>query len=308
MIQVQKLTKKFGGTTVLKDLSFEVKKSEIVGFLGPNGAGKTTTMRILTGFLSPSSGSIKIGDFDLEENLLEIRKKIGYLPENTPLYTDLRVYEALNFVAETKNIKPYGDSYKHVIQTCGLKEVITKPISELSKGYRQRVGLAQALLGNPDILILDEPTSGLDPNQIKEVRSVIKKIGETKTIILSTHILQEVSAMCDRAIIIHKGEIAAQGTVQELTQAGQGSEIINALIEGPREAIASELRMLGQGMEVFDKGMEENATLFSVTGPRTIDLRRLIYKTAVRNQWVLLEMERQQRNLEDVFHKLTTNT
>lgn len=307
MIHVRGLSKKFQATEVLHDISFDVSKGEVVGFLGPNAAGKTTTMRILTGFLSPTSGTISVAGFDLENDLLKIRKMIGYLPENNPLYGELKVYEALNFVAGTKNITPYSEQYKNIVKTCGLKDVITKQISELSKGYRQRVGLAQALMGNPDILILDEPTSGLDPNQIQEIRGVIKKIGETKTIILSTHILQEVSAMCNRAIIIHKGRIVAQGTVEELTELQAGKDKVSILIEAPKHEMTIAVRSIHSDIEIIEMGSEGNAHRMHILGPKTLDLRRMIFQKAIQNQWVLLEMAREQENLENVFHNLTTN-
>ena len=211
MLKVENLGKQFGTIRVLDNISFQAKEGEIVGFLGPNGAGKTTTMRIISGFLSPGTGTVKIGDHDVVTDALAARRKIGYLPEGNPLYGDFLVYEALDFVASTKGVARRGKSYREVVEICGLRDVLSKPIQELSKGYRQRVGLAQALLGHPDILILDEPTSGLDPNQIKEIRDVIRRIGQSKTVIFSTHILSEVEEIATRIIILHKGRLVYDG-------------------------------------------------------------------------------------------------
>ena len=233
-IEVKNLTKFFGKTRVLDNLSFNIDKGEIIGFLGPNGAGKTTTMRILTGFLAPSSGDVRIGGLEVLEHTLSIRKKIGYLPENNPLYLDMKVFEYLEFIASTKNIPDSKSEIRRVVRVCGLTDRMGQTIGELSKGYRQRVGLAQALLGDPEIIILDEPTSGLDPNQIMEIRNLIKKIGETKTIILSTHILSEIQATCNRAIIINKGKIVASGTTDELISQARGRTKIRAVIQGSR--------------------------------------------------------------------------
>lgn len=218
MIEIKNLTKKFGNNLVLDQLSFSVAKGEILGFLGPNGAGKTTTMKIITSFWQPTDGDILIDGLNTATDSLATRKKIGYLPETVPLYEDMRVLEYLKFIAEVRGLdkKEIKARIKEVIVTCGLIEVLRRPIEELSKGYRQRVGLAQAIMHQPDILILDEPTTGLDPNQIMEIRDLIKAIGREKTVIFSTHILGEVSATCDRVIIINKGKIVGQGSPQEL--------------------------------------------------------------------------------------------
>lgn len=218
MIEIKNLTKKFGQNLVLDNLSFSVAKGEILGFLGPNGAGKTTTMKIITSFWSPTAGSILIDGLDTTLNSLATRKKIGYLPETVPLYEDMRVFEYLKFVAEIRGLEKakIKTRLKEVVALCGLTKVVRRPIDELSKGFRQRVGLAQAIMHEPDILILDEPTTGLDPNQIVEIRDLIKTIGKEKTVIFSTHILSEVSATCNRVIIINNGKIAGQGSPVEL--------------------------------------------------------------------------------------------
>ena len=220
MIEIKNLTKKFGQNLILDNISFSVAKGEILGFLGPNGAGKSTTMRIITSFWTPTSGQALINGLDVAEKALQVRKIIGYLPETVPLYEDMKVFEYLKFIAEVRclNKNEIKKRIKEVVLTCGLSKVLRQPIEELSKGYRQRVGLAQAIMHRPDILILDEPTTGLDPNQIVEIRDLIKTIGREKTVIFSTHILSEVSATCDRVIIINNGRIVGEGQPAELAQ------------------------------------------------------------------------------------------
>ena len=220
MIKIEGISKSFGKIKVLDNIGFTINKGEVVGFLGPNGAGKTTTMRILTGYLEPNNGSVEICGVNVLNNPVEARKLIGYLPEDSPLYGEMKVAEFLEFIAEVKNVhdeKKFADT----IIRCGVKDVLDKNIEELSHGYRQRVGLAQALLSDPEVLILDEPTSGLDPNQIVEIRNLIREIGREKTVILSTHILPEVEITCDRVIIINKGKIVGEGNVSEITEKGQ---------------------------------------------------------------------------------------
>lgn len=216
MIKLEGVTKRFGDVVAVDDVSFEVISGEIVGFLGPNGAGKTTTMRLITGFLAADTGSITVEELDVQAEPVKVKQKIGYLPEDNPLYPYLQVEEYLKFIAEVRQLS-LNDYYDRLISVCGLKQVLHKSISQLSRGFRQRVGLAAAMIHNPAVLILDEPTSGLDPNQIIEIRSLIKELGQEKTVILSTHILSEVEATCDRIIIIDKGRIVGQGTVKALT-------------------------------------------------------------------------------------------
>ncbi|MBI5682169.1 MAG: ATP-binding cassette domain-containing protein [Deltaproteobacteria bacterium] len=227
MIQVENLTKNYGSHQALKGISFTVNKGEILGFLGPNGAGKTTTMRILTGFFPATSGKAVVAGFDVFEEPMEVRKRIGYLPENVPLYRDMVVTDYLKFAAGIKGIKKYDmdDRVNKVMDDCALQDVSRKLIGELSKGYRQRVGLAQALVNDPDVLILDEPTIGLDPNQIIEIRKLIKGLAGKRTIILSTHILPEVSMICHRVVIINKGEVVAVDTPQNMTSRIQGGRV-----------------------------------------------------------------------------------
>jgi len=229
MIQVIKLTKDYGDVKALDSVSFEVKKGEILGLLGPNGAGKTTTYRILTGYLKPTSGTIKVKDFDIKTDIQEIKKMIGYLPESAPIYKDMLVYDYLNYIADIRGVKSSEklSHIKELAEICSLNNVMHKTIDELSKGYRQRVGIAHALMGDPDILVLDEPTSGLDPNQIVETREIIKRIGKEKTIIFSTHILSEAEATCDRVIIMDEGEIKADDTIENLKKVSDETDFEN---------------------------------------------------------------------------------
>ncbi|MFA5995247.1 MAG: ATP-binding cassette domain-containing protein [Patescibacteria group bacterium] len=303
MINVNSLTKKFGNTTVLDHLSFQVKQGEILGFLGPNGAGKTTTMRILTGILAPSSGTVSINQHDILDQSLVIRKQIGYLPENNPLYETMRVYEYLEFVAKSKQLPDITATVKQVVHDCHLFEKITSPISELSKGYRQRVGLAAALLGNPNILFLDEPTSGLDPNQAAEIRKLIRNIGKTKTIVFSTHILAEVQAICDRAIIINQGKIVAQGTVNELISQTQGKVQIQAEIEGSVDAVTKALQQLPDVQTVSAPKIHQY--IIELSGKQ--DVRKAIFELCVQHHWILLGLRQSDVSLEDVFRQLTTS-
>ncbi len=229
MIQVIELSKDYGDVKALNRVSFEVKKGEILGLLGPNGAGKTTTYRILTGYLKPTSGTIKVKDFDILTDIIEIKRMIGYLPESAPIYKDMLVYDYLNYIADIRGVKSSEklSHIKELADICRLNDVMHKAIDELSKGYRQRVGIAHALMGDPDILVLDEPTSGLDPNQIVETREIIKRIGKEKTIIFSTHILSEAEATCDRVIIMDEGEIKADDTIEHLKKTSGETDFEN---------------------------------------------------------------------------------
>lgn len=308
MIAIKNLTKKFGNNTILDNISLEVKKGEILGFLGPNGAGKTTTMKIITGFWSPTSGNIAIDGLDVVEDSLKTRAKIGYLPETVPLYEDMRVYEYLKFIAEVRGIfkEDAKKRIKEVVDACGLKKVLLKPIEELSKGYRQRVGLAQAIMHEPDILILDEPTTGLDPNQIVEIRDLIKKIGKEKTVIFSTHILSEVSATCDRAIIINNGRIVGEGTPKELVAKAGGREIIYVKIKGPKDAVLGKLKDMDNVEKAEMKDWESDDVYGYEISPKAgVDLREYLSMTVMSNNWSILEFNKKSASLEDVFRELT---
>lgn len=308
MIKVDNLTKQIKDNKILDSISFEVKAGEILGFLGPNGAGKSTTMKIITGFWAPSAGQVYVGDLNVAENSLATRKKIGYLPETVPLYDDMKVFEYLRFIAEIREIakEKVKDEIKRAAVACGLEAVIKKPIEELSKGYRQRVGLAQAIIHEPEILILDEPTTGLDPNQIVEIRNLIKKLGEHKTVIFSTHILSEVQATCDRVIIINQGRIVGQGTPAELASRSGAQEVIYVKIKGPRDAIFDTLRAIEHIEEILHKDAEGDEIFgFEVKPKQGIDIREHLASAVMQNNWSILEFNRKTASMEDVFRELT---
>lgn len=306
MIKISHLTKKYDVVTALDDVSLEIKKGEILGFLGPNGAGKTTAMKILTGFIAPTSGEVLVDGINVQEDSLSVRKKIGYLPENNPLYEDMTVREYLSFVSGMREVADEKQK-EEIVKTCGLSEALEKNISELSKGFRQRTGLASALMHNPEILILDEPTSGLDPNQIVEIRNLIKKIGEQKTVILSTHILPEVQATCDRVVIINEGKIVAIGTIEEIIQRAKGKEEIYAKVKGDEEKVKKALSDI-PAVATVTKVEEESAVVkgYKITAEEEKDLREEIFDSLVANGFKLLELKRIRVSLEDVFRELTT--
>lgn len=309
MIEVKNLTKKYGSFEALKKVSFEVEKGEVIGFLGPNGAGKTTTMRILTGYIPPSSGSAKIGGYDVMEDSLAIRKRIGYLPENNPIYLDMDVDEFLKFIAGLKKITrdKKKQHIKKIIEVCGLGEVKRSRIKSLSKGFKQRVGIAQALIGDPEYLILDEPTIGLDPKQIIEIRELIKNLGKEKTIILSTHILPEVSVTCSRVIIISKGEIVAEDTPDNLENKVSGVAKVLITAKGPADSMKNILTGInGVQNVVIKKRHEGDLTDLEVESQKDIDVRGKLAQVVVGNNWDLLEMRREVLGLEEIFLKLTT--
>lgn len=309
MISASHLSKSFGTTLALKDVSFEVKKGEVLGFLGPNGAGKTTAMRILTCYHPADSGTASIAGFDVSENPLEVRKLIGYLPENNPLYMDMGIVDYLKFVAKVRNIpsSQRKEKIKRVIELCGLREEIGKDIGELSKGFRQRVGLAQVLIHDPDILILDEPTIGLDPTQIIEIRELIKKIGKEKTIILSSHILPEVSATCDRIIIIHQGNIVGSGTPEEMARKAKVGETIYITIRGPLQEVQAKLEAMEKIKEFKKIGEKEDGiNQFEIKSEIGVDLSEELFFLVSQNGWSLTELRKETANLENIFLQLTT--
>jgi len=310
MIQVDDLTKSFGSTHAVDGISFSVRQGEVLGFLGPNGAGKTTTMRILTCFLGPTSGRASVAGFDVWTRPLEVRQKVGYLPEDTPLYRDMSVLEYLDFVVAVRQLPRSGrrKRIKEICEQCSLMEVLGRNVGELSRGYRQRVGIAQALVHDPEVLVLDEPTSGLDPNQIVEIRTLIKEIGRTKTVILSTHILPEVQATCGRVIIISDGKLVADGTPEELRRQDQGSRYqLVVVADGKPEAeLAEQLTALEGVAHCTAAPAEDGAVRFTVEAKGSADLRRPLFRLAVDSGWTLLELHRLSASLEDVFRKLTT--
>ena len=310
MITASNLSKYFGSTQALNNISFEVKQGEVLGFLGPNGAGKTTTMRVLTCYHPADAGSATIAGFDVFENPLEVRQLIGYLPENNPLYMDMGIVDYLEFIANIRAIpsSKKNKQLKHVIELCGLRDELGKDIGELSKGFRQRVGLAQALIHDPAILILDEPTIGLDPTQIIEIRELIKEIGKEKTIILSSHILPEVSATCDRIIIIHRGEIVGSGTPEEMASSAKGGEITYITIRGPLKEVQEKLHTLEKVQEIIYLDEKEGGlNQFEITSAVGVDLREELFFFVAQNGWSLTELYQKTANLEDIFLQLTTN-
>ncbi|HAY35295.1 MAG TPA: ATP-binding cassette domain-containing protein [Ignavibacteria bacterium] len=311
-IKVENLSKYYGQQAAVNNISFEINTGEIVGFLGPNGAGKSTTMKMITTYLTPNKGKILVNNVDTETNSMEVRRKIGYLPEQNPLYLDMNVIDYLEYAAELESV-PKADiskAIKKMVEVCGLGEVQHKDIGELSKGFRQRVGLAQAMIHDPEVLILDEPTSGLDPNQIIEIRNLIKKLGKEKTLVLSTHIMQEVEATCDRVLIINKGEIVADGSPDTLQSKFKGQLDITLILKKDSTDKALILKAVSS-IKNIDKARilkeDENSIHFSLTGLKGTDVREDIFKKIVSMNMVLLGMHQEETSLEDIFRQLTNN-
>jgi len=308
-ILVENLTKQYGPQKAVDDISFQVNTGEILGFLGPNGAGKTTTMKIVTCFMAPSGGDVRVNNFSIHDHPEEIKKKIGYLPENNPLYYDMPVLEYLDFVGELQGIdkSKIQNKIEEMVHVCGLNAEKHKKIGELSKGYRQRVGLAQAMIHDPEILILDEPTTGLDPNQIIEIRKLIRHLGKEKTVILSTHILPEVEATCDRILIINKGKIVADGTPETLRKQAQGNEVLRIQIadSNNRDKVISALQSL-ETVNMVDPVINSNDA-FIVQSKVGKSSRRALFNLCVQQKWVLTEMTPIETKLEDIFRELTTD-
>ncbi len=309
VIEVEHVSKVYNGRKAVDDVTFRVEKGEILGFLGPNGAGKTTTMRILTCYMPSTEGTARIAGYDVFEESIEVRKRIGYLPENPPLYPEMTVDSYLNFVAKIKGSRANQrkSQVDEVIGKCNLGDVRNRIIGKLSKGYKQRVGLAQALLNNPEVLILDEPTLGLDPKQIHEVRALIKNLASTHTVILSTHILPEVSMTCNRVVIINKGKVVAMDTPEGLARQMKGAERISLTIDGPVDAVCSKLQSIEgvQNVQTTEIAIGSPAT-YTVECQLDSDLRRVLAATVVSQGWGLLELRGISMSLEDVFINLTT--
>lgn len=298
-IKVQNITKLYGKQKALNDVSFEVNSGEVVGFLGPNGAGKSTMMKILTCFLPQTSGAANVCGFDVREQSLDVRKNVGYLAESNPLYYDMYVKEYLSFVAELHQLKNISERMQEIIAITGLEVEQRKKIGVLSKGYKQRVGLAQALIHDPKVLILDEPTSGLDPIQLVEIRNVIKEIGKAKTVMLSTHIMQEVEAVCDRVIIINKGQIVADNSTAELQKRTGDKQIIT--VEFDKQTSCNSLSTISGVHDA--KNISGN--VWQIISSSGKDIRADIFQFAIRNQLAVLTLQKEEQNLEDVFRKLT---
>lgn len=297
-IKVSQLTKVYGNQKAVNEISFEVNKGDILGFLGPNGAGKSTTMKIATGFLPPSEGKVEVAGLDVTQDTIAAQKQIGYLPEHNPLYLDMYVHEYLAFIGELHGLKGkrLTQRIKEIVTLCGLSIEQNKKIGALSKGYRQRIGLAQALIHDPQVLILDEPTTGLDPNQLVEIRNLIKEISKDKTVVLSTHIMQEVKALCNRVVIIDKGNIVADDTVENLT----GSQhVLQVELQGSIESAA---------LETFGTVVKVGDHIYEITHASKEDLRPKVFELAKQNDWVILSMQQHEKDLEQVFRNLTNSS
>ena len=307
MINVSHVTKKYGNIVAVNDLSFSVDKGEILGFLGPNGAGKSTTMNMLTGYISSTEGSLSIDGIDILEDPISAKKLIGYLPEHPPLYPDMTVEEYLNFMYDLKNVKISKKT--HIAEICELTritDVYKRLIRNLSKGYRQRVGIAQALLGNPPVLILDEPTVGLDPSQIIEIRSLVKALGKSHTVILSSHILSEVQAVCERIIIINKGRLIADGTPEELSRSISADHRILLRVKGPAREVETALSSIPGLKEIHPLGCKEPGTCdFTLEPLPGKDIRGAIFDRLADRKWPIYNMRSLEMNLEELFIRLT---
>ncbi len=310
MIEISNLTKIYGTQRAVDDITFRVEKGEIVGFLGPNGAGKTTTMKIITCYMPPTDGEVKVAGMPVQEHSMEVRRMIGYLPELNPLYPDMNVVDFLRYIADLRSIPKDRQRRRigEVIEMCGLGDVLHKDIDELSKGYRQRVGIAQAIVHDPEIMILDEPTIGLDPNQVVDIRNLIKRLGQEKTVILSTHILSEVQATCDRAVIIHHGKIVADSSLAELQRGLEEQQIIDLELADEAAGVETVLGGIEGVVEVREVFADDGAgKRFRITATRGVDPRRDIFRAAVDHNWVIIGMSLEVRSLEEVFRRLTTD-
>ena len=308
MIHAEKLIKYYNDLCAVDNINFDVRKGEIVGLLGPNGAGKSTTLRMLTGYIRPTSGTIMVKDYDINDNPLEIKRMLGYLPESAPLYHDMLVYDFLNYVADIRELGSDKKSarIKELAYLCGISEVMHQAIGELSKGYKQRVGLAHAMMNDPEILVLDEPTSGLDPNQIIEIRDIIREIGKEKTVILSTHILSEAEATCDRMMIINNGKIVADDSTSALKESAGGESILKITLKNTDFTAAKEsFEGLDSVTEISGDITTEGYVRMSLKSRSDIDVREQIYNHIKQTDWVLLELFQETRTLENVFRELT---
>lgn len=310
MIKIEHLVKNYGPNCAVDDISLEIKKGEIVGFLGPNGAGKSTTMNILTGFLSSTEGTVEIAGINVLDDPLGVKKHIGYLPEQPPLYLDMTVEEYLNFTYELKNCKL--DRKKHIAEVCEtvkIKDVYKRLIKNLSKGYRQRVGIAQAIIGNPEIIIFDEPTVGLDPKQIIEIRNLLRSLGKDHTVILSTHILQEVQAVCDRIIIINKGKIVADEQTENITRAVNSNRRFQIKICGPQKEVLAMLKSK-PGIIYAEQlaSRDGDAYIYNIESEADVDIRKSLFYTLSEKNWPLVGMEPLGMSLEDIFVAIVDQT
>ena len=308
MISVSNLSKNYGNVKAVNSISFDLKDGEVVGFLGANGAGKTTTLKMITGYLVPTNGEIKVNGLDIVDNTSEIQEMIGYLPELNPLYTEMRVYDYLEFLGSIRNIKgsDFKQALSRVVDKCGLSGVVHKVIADCSKGYKQRIGLAAAMIHDPKILILDEPVTGLDPNQIVEIRSLIKSLGKEKLVFMSSHILQEIQATVDKIIIIDKGKIVANGTNEELMSDFMGNVSLEMEVMKATKKSAQELQAKIPSVKFISMEKSGGVQKVNFEYPKDKDPREDIFKYAVKSKWVILKMMPQTTNLEDIFRNLTS--
>ena len=309
MISVSNLSKNYGNVKAVDSISFDLKDGEVVGFLGANGAGKTTTLKMITGYLVPTNGEIKVNGLDIVNNTSEIQEMIGYLPELNPLYTEMRVYDYLEFLGSIRNIKgpDFKQALSRVVDKCGLSGVVHKIIADCSKGYKQRIGLAAAMIHDPKILILDEPVTGLDPNQIVEIRSLIKSLGKEKLVFMSSHILQEIQATVDKIIIIDKGKIVANGTNEELMSDFMGNVSLEMEVMKATKKSAQELQAKIPSVKFISMEKSGGVQKVNFEYPKDKDPREDIFKYAVKSKWVILKMMPQTTNLEDIFRNLTSS-
>ena len=307
MISIKNLSKFYGTVQALDRISFDVGKGEVLGLLGPNGAGKSTTMRILTCYLVPTSGTVRVKDLDILENPVQAKRLMGYLPEFAPLYADMLVYDYLRFVASVRDLpsKRSDERIGELVEICGLREVIHRPFRELSRGYKQRVGLAHALMSDPEILVLDEPTSGLDPNQIVEIRSIIREMGRKKTVIFSTHILSEAEATCDRIVIIDRGKIAADGTSESIKASAVGRHLFQISLAGADFGQVKGVLSGTDGVKDISRVMADAADEIKIQLICTADNRREIYRQIKKRDWDLVEFTKERGSLESIFRELT---
>ena len=309
MISVSNLSKNYGNVKAVDSISFDLKDGEVVGFLGANGAGKTTTLKMITGYLVPTNGEIKVNGLDIVDNTSEIQEMVGYLPELNPLYTEMRVYDYLEFLGSIRNIKgsDFKQALSRVVDKCGLSGVVHKVIADCSKGYKQRIGLAAAMIHDPKILILDEPVTGLDPNQIVEIRSLIKSLGKEKLVFMSSHILQEIQATVDKIIIIDKGKIVANGTNEELMSDFMGNVSLEMEVMKATKKSAQELQAKIPSVKFISMEKSGGVQKVNFEYPKDKDPREDIFKYAVKSKWVILKMMPQTTNLEDIFRNLTSS-
>ncbi len=307
MIRIENLSKDYGDVKAVQSISFSLNDSEIVGFLGANGAGKSTTLKMITGYLTPTSGNVYVNDQNIVDNCIDIQKQIGYLPELNPLYTEMKVHEYLKFHADIRGIKDsdFSEALKRVVRECGLQGVVHRTVGNCSKGYKQRIGLAAAMIHDPKILILDEPVTGLDPNQIVEIRSLIKKLGKEKLVLMSSHILQEIQATVDRIIIIDQGKIVADGTSDELIADSKGvTKLLLEIVDGDENDIKN-IEATIPSATVKGINMQQESISIEIEYSNNSDPRKDIFRYAVEKEWVITEMSVSKRNLEDLFRNLT---